>query len=112
MSVWVHPHKSEGIEPFTLINSPPVKSSLVLTPDQLCIGQVRGPLAIERYRALTMVNSLLCQVGSPRIRRYQALHPGQPSARSNRGRTLHPINTVGSHQVNPQFCLEFSFSVI
>jgi len=71
MSSQGHPHKSEGIEPFTLVNSPP--------------GQVEAV-------ALHPINSLSGQVRvTPlKIRRYRALHPGQLSARSSWGCSLTP----------------------
>src|SRR5882724_8279631 len=86
--VEVTPHKPEGIEPFTLANSPPgqveVSSSC---PINSLLGQVGvTPRQSEGIEPFTTVNSPLCQV------RVTPRNPGgvEPSARSSRGLILMP----------------------
>src|SRR5882724_4321726 len=81
--VEVTPHKSEGIEPFTLINSPPGQvGAMSLHPINTPLGQVRvTPCNPEGIKLFTLVNS----------------PPGQVGAMS-----LHLINTLlGQVQVTP-----------
>src|SRR5882724_4120022 len=94
--VEVTPRKSEGIEPFTLVNSPPgqvevLSSHLINT----LLGQVEDA-------SLHMVNSLPCQVGvtphkSEGIEPFTLVNspPGQVGVSPS-----HPINTLsGPHEV-------------
>src|SRR5882724_6169078 len=61
----VTPPKSEGIEPFTLVNSPPGQVEVSSShPINLLSGQVGViPCKSEGIKPFTMVNSPLCQVG-------------------------------------------------
>src|SRR5882724_3031048 len=68
--VEVTPHKSEGIEPFTLVNSPPgqvedVSSHMVNSPPCQVRVYPRKSQGIEPF---TLVNSLPCQVGAMSLR--------------------------------------------
>src|SRR5882724_5890001 len=94
--VKVTPCKSEGIEPFTLVNSPPGQVEVSsLHPINTPSGQVEDA-------SLHMVNSLPCQVGvtphkSEGIEPFTLVNslPGQVKVLSS-----HPINTLsGPHEV-------------
>src|SRR5882724_11427803 len=63
--VEVTPHKSEGIEPFTLVNSPPGQVEVLsLHPINTLSGQVGvTPCKSEGIEPFTMVSSPPCQVG-------------------------------------------------
>src|SRR5882724_1361283 len=63
--VRVTPHKSEGIEPFTLVNSLPGKvEAMPSHPINTLLGQVEViPCKSEGTEPFITVNSLLCQVG-------------------------------------------------
>src|SRR5882724_555900 len=63
--VEVTPHKSEGIEPFTLVNSPPGQVEVLsLHPINSLSGQVGvTPRKSEGIEPFTTVNPPLCQVG-------------------------------------------------
>jgi len=112
--VKVTPHKSEGIEPFTLVNSLPgqveVSSSHQIN---LPSGQVRViPHKSEGIEPFTMVNSPLCQVGvtprSPGSIEPSALVnslPGQVRPHPHTRSTLHWV-FMRSH---PWFHLMFQF---
>jgi len=104
--VKVTPHKSEGIEPFSMVNSLPCQvKAMSLDLTNTTSGQVRvTPCKSEGIEPFTTVNSLLCQVWvTPHqlecIKPFNMVNPLPCQVKSM---SSHPINTPsGQFRVTP-----------